>query len=157
MTDLIVLSAKYLYLLVILLAIVATTLAQRSIRNQILRLAIVTLPLALIIGKVAGFIYKNPRPFVVENITPLIPHAANNGFPSDHTLLTATLAAIIFRFNQKLGVLLGVLALIVGLSRMAVHVHHFVDILGSFVIAIASVYLSQYLLKKYGHRVKYLT
>jgi undecaprenyl-diphosphatase len=73
---------------------------------------------------------------VVGNFTPLIPHAPNNGFPSDHTLLVSAIAAICSFYSRRVGVILWVIALYVGISRVYVGVHHPVDIVGSAVIAV---------------------
>ena len=34
---------------------------------------------------VGGAAWVDPRPFVVDGRAPLVPHADDNGFPSDHT------------------------------------------------------------------------
>src|SRR5205085_7935625 len=87
-------------------------------------------------AKVLGHVYYDPRPFVQEHFTPLIPHDADNGFPSDHTLITAGVAAVIYFFNRPWGFALLGLALLVGAARVAAGVHHPVDIVGSIVIAV---------------------
>ena len=97
--------------------------------------AVLLLPLSYIAAKIISHFYFDPRPFVVGNFTPLIPHAADNGFPSDHTLLGAAIAFAIFRFNKKLGLLLLFFAILVGFSRVLAGVHHASDIAGSIVIA----------------------
>ena len=73
---------------------------------------------------------------MVEHFTPLISHAANNGFPSDHSLISFAFASIVFLFNKKLGFVLFLLSFLVGLSRVYVGVHYPIDILGSFLICI---------------------
>jgi len=130
-----VLMGKYLYLVVILLAIVFVLLQPRETQKKMLMLAVITLPLTYIVAWVAGHLYYDPRPFVAEHIQPLIVHAANNGFPSDHTLITSALAAVIFIYNRKWGIGLGMLALLVGVGRIYARIHSPIDILGSFVIS----------------------
>ena len=49
--------------------------------------ALLALPIAFLLGRLASLIILSPRPFVVENIQPLIAHVPNNGFPSEHFLL----------------------------------------------------------------------
>lgn len=102
---------------------------------------IVTLPAIYLTARIASLLYFNPRPFVVGNFTPLIEHANNNGFPSDHTLLSAAIAMVVYFFNKKVGVFLLILAFLVGLARVLAGVHHFVDIIGSVAIAIAIAFL----------------
>lgn len=88
------------------------------------------------LSRIAGALYNDPRPFVTEHILPLIPHVADNGFPSDHALLGAVVAMIVFHFNRRLGVFLLILTLCVGVSRVLARVHHPIDIVGSFGIAL---------------------
>ncbi len=35
--------------------------------------------------KLGGLLYAHQRPFVVHHVLPLVAHAADNGFPSDHS------------------------------------------------------------------------
>lgn len=148
MTTLIIFAANYLYLVIIAIALIAVFASEKTVRASIFRLTAIALPLAFLIGKIFNYIYYNPRPFVVEHIQPLIPHAANNGFPSDHTLLTMTIAGIVFIYHKRLGLILAILALTIGISRVLAKVHHPIDILGSIVIAVISVFLSWYILKR---------
>jgi undecaprenyl-diphosphatase len=72
----------------------------------------------------------------VGNFIPLIPHAPDNGFPSDHTLFGTALAVIIFPFHKRLGTVLFILALLVGIARVYLGINHAIDILGSAVISV---------------------
>lgn len=110
-------------------------------QKEILIFAMVLLPLSYVVAKIISRFYFDPRPFVVQNFAPLIPHAPDNGFPSDHTLLGAAIAAAIFRFNKKLGVVLLILALLVGIARVLAGVHHAADIGGSILIVLAVYFL----------------
>ena len=103
--SIIIFLANYLYIIIILIAIIAIVLANQTARKNILTLAFLTFPLAFIIANILGRLFYNPRPFVVEHIKPLIPHTANNGFPSDHTLLVICIASVLFVYNKRLGIL----------------------------------------------------
>jgi undecaprenyl-diphosphatase len=104
-----------------------------------------SLAVAFAVGKGLGLLWYDPLPFVQQGIAPLIPHAANNGFPSDHMLLAATAASIVFVYNRRLGLLLWVLAAAVGAARVSAGVHHPVDVLAAAVIAVGAVALSYWL------------
>lgn len=97
-----------------------------------------SLALAFAAGKALGLLWYNPLPFVVTGAAPLIAHAANNGFPSDHMLLGATLASATLAYNRGLGALLWLLALLVGASRVLAGVHHGVDITAAAAVAALS-------------------
>ncbi len=135
MDYLFILGAKYLYLVIIVIAIIYFIREKKGIQKQIVTVGSIILSLSYVIAKISSFLFYNPRPFVVEKITPLVFHIADNGFPSDHTLLSSSVAFIIFSFNKKLGIILIVLTLLVGLSRVYVGIHHFIDIIGSVIIA----------------------
>ncbi len=118
------------------LALVLMTVEQRI---TLLYRALIALPLAFFTGRFLALLIDSPRPFVVENITPLIDHIADNGFPSEHTLLVATVALLVYTEHKLLGILLAVIAILVGLARILANVHHGIDVAGSIVIALASV------------------
>lgn len=148
MNDLIIFCAQYLYLFVIGIAFVSIVLTNPTTRRNIVKLSLLAFPLSFGLAQIASHMFYNLRPFVVEHIKPLIPHAANNGFPSDHTLLVIGIASILFVYNKRLGVFLFILGLLVGFARVYAKVHHPIDILGSVIITTVSVYISWIALKK---------
>ncbi|MDE2232622.1 MAG: phosphatase PAP2 family protein [Patescibacteria group bacterium] len=112
-------------------------------------LAIASAVLAYIVAKLCGMVYYDPRPFVVDNFTPLIAHAADNGFPSDHALLVSVVAMIGTIWEKKLGMWLWIIAITVGIARVYVGVHHTTDVVGSAVIAIAATVTVHYVIKRH--------
>jgi undecaprenyl-diphosphatase len=136
----IIFVAKYLLFVSTAIALVYFLKQSRSRQKEILIFALIFLPLSYIVAKIVSHFYFDPRPFVVRGFTPIIPHAQDNGFPSDHTLLGAAIAFAIFRFNKKLGLLLLYLTILVGVARVLSGVHHSIDIAGSIVI-VGTVYL----------------
>lgn len=104
--------------------------------------------LAFALSRIAGSLYYNPRPFTVSGVEPLIPHVPDNGFPSDHTLLFATLAAIAWYYDKRFSVLLWILALGVGAFRIYAGVHHPIDIAGSIAIALIAVWAAYAIIHK---------
>ncbi len=148
MNTLIVLTAKYLYLIIVLIAIIVFLKADKQDKVRLIKLAVIAGPLALIMVFISSHLFYDTRPFVVQNIQPLIPHSPDNGFPSDHTLISMLVALSIYRVKKNAGVLLAILALIVGTSRVLAHIHYPVDILGSIVIAMIAVGLASLLFKK---------
>ena len=134
-------NAEYLYLLIVLIAVGFFMSLSRPLQKEGALLAIIYLPLTYLFAKVASSTYFNPRPFVSEQIVPLIQHSPDNGFPSDHTLLAAALATLIYSYHTKIGIIAWALAILVGLSRVYVGVHHLTDIIGSIVIAVITMWL----------------
>ena len=148
MDTLIIFGAKYLYLISIAVAAVYFVRESGGKRKRIFIFACFALPIIYIVAKITGIFYYDARPFVVGNFIPLIPHAPDNGFPSDHTLLTSALAAIVTRFNRRTGAVLWLVALLVGASRVAAGIHHPIDIIGAMAISLAVVVALSYFFKK---------
>ncbi len=136
-TALIIFSAKYLY--IVSVGIFIWWGATNIRRKEFLSLSIFVLPSSYILSRIVSLFYYDPRPFISEHIIPLIHHVADNGFPSDHALLTGTLAAIVTVFDKRIGVILWVLAIFVGGARVLAGIHHTVDIVGSYLIAIVGL------------------
>jgi undecaprenyl-diphosphatase len=147
MDNLIIFSAKYVYLLEIIIAAIYFFLQSRSRQKQIIALSTLFLPLAYVLAQVIAVFYFDPRPFVVGNFTPLIPHAPDNGFPSDHMLLASAIASILLVYNKKISALAWIIAIIVGISRVYAGIHHVTDIVGSVAIVAVSMWIArQYIL-----------
>jgi len=135
MDSVIIFGASYLYLIIIAAAVVTWLLSSQEIRIKLLKLAVVVLSLSFIIATGLGYVIASPRPFVVGQFTPLIPASTDNGFPSDHTLIAATVAAVVFAYHRRMGAILFVLACGVGAARVLAQVHHPIDVIGSLVVS----------------------
>src|SRR5690349_20888960 len=81
------------------------------------------LVVAYLISKVATQLISDPRPFIETGVPALIHSATDNGFPSDHTLFLASIAATIALVNWKAGLGFLGLTVLVGLARVYVRVH----------------------------------
>jgi len=145
-----VFGAKYLYLLAFVVAAIWLVRLPAEKRKGALIFAAVALPAIFIASRIASWLYLDPRPFVVGHFTPLVPHAADNGFPSDHTLLVSAIASIIFPFDRKTSVFVWIVAALVGISRVYVGIHHLIDIVGSVVISIAMSAIVYWALRKFN-------
>src|SRR3989344_4144918 len=141
MTDLLIIfAAKYLiYISALALATYFLSLSHRQ-KHRLFCLALVGLPLAYALARLAGHLWYNPRPFVVEQVLPLVAHVPDNGFPSDHMLFASALAMLALYVNRPLGICLWVIAGAVGAARVFAGVHHGVDVAVSAGIAVVAVY-----------------
>jgi undecaprenyl-diphosphatase len=104
-------------------------------RYQFAALVVLGGLISLVLSRIASSLFYNPRPFMVSGVKPLIAHAGGNGFPSDHTLLSAFLAFAALTVSRKWGIGLLVVATAIGLARILAHVHHLIDIVASFILA----------------------
>ncbi len=142
-------AAKNFYLISLVLFFGYYFFMPRPKRREFFIFAIIVLPLIYLVGKIAGFIYFDPRPFVQYHFQPLISHSPDNGFPSDHELLTAGLAAVVSSSNIIFGVILWLLAILIGVARIYVGVHSPLDIAASVVVAVSvTVIIYNYLYRK---------
>lgn len=133
---LIIFSAKYLYLLVVVIFSGYFFFIPKNKRKDLILLSVIALPIIFIISRIAALFYFDPRPFVVGHFVPLIPHAPDNGFPSDHALLTSALASVMYFHNKKVSIILWLLTLIIGTARVLAGVHNWIDIFGAIIISI---------------------
>jgi undecaprenyl-diphosphatase len=151
MNEIIILTAKYLFLANLVIWVVVCLRLVKGGRLRFTGLTLAAAALAYGLAKIASLLISSPRPFVSEHLTPLIAHANDNGFPSDHTLIAALLALVVFTKHQVIGGVMLLIALAVGVSRVAANVHHPIDIAGSFVIsaaAVAVIWQAERMLKK---------
>jgi membrane-associated phospholipid phosphatase len=154
MNEIITVTAQYLIYIVGLIAIVVTLFSEKTVRWSIIKLAILSFGLAFLIAYIAGVLYYDARPFVVDHLEPLIPHAPNNGFPSDHTLAAMVTAAVIFVYRRRLGIVLGLLGILVGVARIMAYLHHPIDVVASILIAFSATFFAWLVLKKLDRRFK---
>ena len=146
--NIIIFFASYLYLFVVLGILLAWLQTRKNLRLQFVVATVLAGVIALILSRIANKLYYDPRPFVTEHVKPLIAHVADNGFPSDHALLTMTLTAITYLYNRKVAAAMLVLTIVVGGSRILARVHSPLDIGTGWVIgivgAVAGYYIAQY-------------
>lgn len=141
--NLIIFGAKYLIFVLAVAAFLYFLKQDRAAQKQMAVFAILVLPLSYLTAKLSSLFFYNPRPFVDGSVVPLFSHAADNGFPSDHTLFASAVAAVILYFDRKVGALLFAAVILVGLARVLAGVHHAIDIVGSILIVLA-VYFAAY-------------
>ncbi len=152
MDNLIIFLAKYLIFLMVLGLLVTWFFSHSKIRWQFAATIVVSGLIALALSRAASRLYYSPRPFSLDNVQPLVEQAINNGFPSDHALLTGTLAATTYIYNRRVGKIMLVLALLVGLGRIGARVHAPIDVIASFVISIFAAWVAYQIVKKLAYR-----
>ena len=147
MDTLIIFGAKYLIVISALAALTVVWSVPQKDRVRFTLLTVISLPLAYVLAKICAHFYFDPRPFVVGNFTPLVPHGPDNGFPSDHTLLASALAAVVTIIRPRVGAVLWIFAILIGICRVLAGVHHTIDIVGAMLVSIVAVYATSALLK----------
>lgn len=122
----------------------------RSAQKRMMAFGALALLLAFLASRLASRLYYNPRPFMENDAASLIPHASDNGFPSDHTLLAAVIATMVYPFSKKLSAALWLATALVGISRVLAGVHHGLDVLGSIAIAAGTGFFAYHVAKKFS-------
>ncbi|MBI2591868.1 phosphatase PAP2 family protein [Candidatus Saccharibacteria bacterium] len=134
MDNLIIFLAEDLIIIIVLATLAAWFKTTAKTRWQFAFTIVLSGILALALSKLAGLLYFHDRPFVVQSITPLIPHGDDNAFPSDHMLWASTLATVVYLYHRRLGIVVSLLALFVGAGRVLAHVHWPIDIIGGLAL-----------------------
>lgn len=87
-----------------------------------------------------NLLFPVPRPFVAGGFAPLIgvpPREYYTSFPSGHATVIAALGTSVFFTERRLGILILVLGVLVGVGRVMAGVHYWIDILAGFILGIA--------------------
>lgn len=148
MDQFFIICAKYLFVLPLLIAGVFFIKQPRKLQIKIILFGGACAIIAYVIALLAGQLYFDPRPFVQFHFKPLIEHDTENGFPSDHVLLVATVAAVVSVFNKRLSVFLWICTLIIAFARVYVGVHHYRDVIMSIAIASLVTFILYLVFKK---------
>lgn len=112
----------------------------QSIRFVAVNTALLTV-INLILAYFIGILYYVDRPFVHNNVNLLYPHVEDASFPSDHATVTMSIALGIGKYNKSLSIVLTILSMIIGFSRVYVGHHFPFDIIGSYIMVLITRYI----------------
>jgi membrane-associated phospholipid phosphatase len=155
-SDLTIFAAQYLVFIDLAIALVTVAvILYRKPRIESIKWAFgagIMLVLSYIFAQIGAAAYNDPRPFSLDHIRPLIGHAVDNGFPSDHALLAAAVVALVLLADYRFALPFVILGFLVDWARVGAGVHHVIDVVGSSlfvalatVIAIpAAIYLTRF-------------
>lgn len=139
MNTVIVDVAQYLLWVLVAAAALVWLTVDRAGKVVLAAQAVVGLVLVGIGIWLAGHLHTDPRPFVHDpHSTPLFPHAADNGFPSDHSAAAGLLTALVARYRRVVGALVGIGAVLIAWARVAAHVHHLQDVVAGLLIGVVA-------------------
>ena len=136
MNSLIVFGANdLLFVMAAACLIVLVVRENRAGRLRLAASAVLGLVVVLALISLAAAVHTDPRPFVQNpSLRPLISHAADNGFPSDHSAAAGLIATLVALRHRLYGALLAVAAVLVAASRVAAHVHHVQDVVAGLLL-----------------------
>lgn len=118
---------RYLYIFVLIFM----WFKNKKVARNVIKSACV----ALFIHSLIKLFYFKPRPFVKHRVGILIPSKMDSSFPSKHAMLAFAISTSIFFYNRILGLIMWLLSVLTGISRIWVGHHYPSDIIGSAFIA----------------------
>ena len=92
----------------------------------------------LVFTEIIRYFYDKPRPFEVDESDSLILHEIGRSFPSEHAAFFFAVAATLFIYNRRWGIVFFIAAIAMGIARVLANIHWPIDILGGAVIGILS-------------------
>lgn len=137
--------ADWLIYLVALILLVALVWHRDRLTVALLVRIMVLAALAFAFSLAGGALISDPRPFLVTHTPPLTAVTPDNGFPSDHVLLAATMTAALWRVDRRLALVCALLTLLIMLGRLAIGAHHTLDVVGSVVLVILAFLVANWL------------
>lgn len=109
----------------------------RALHQRLVVAAAAAAVAALTVGALIGTLHAEARPFVTDASTRLlIRHAADNSLPSDHALVSFGVAGTLLWWRRRLGIVLAVVGLLIGIARVYVGVHWPGDIVAGAVVGL---------------------
>lgn len=109
----------------------------------------VALPLVYVAARIVGLFFGQEQPFVAYGFEPLLPHAVDNSFPSDHMAFMSVFATVAYLRHRYLGLSLWVMAAAAGVARVAAGLHYPADLVAAACLAVAAVFAARALLAAY--------
>jgi undecaprenyl-diphosphatase len=133
-------AQSLIYILFLAAAVCLGYLAYKRHWREVM-LFFIALGTSFVILLILSKLYVSSRPFVDHTITQLLPHSANQSFPSDHATASfaIALAILVFTRFKKIGWTLLVVAALVGFARIYTGVHYPLDVAGALVTACAGI------------------
>ncbi|HUY41106.1 MAG TPA: phosphatase PAP2 family protein [Candidatus Dormibacteraeota bacterium] len=119
--------------------VAASILLRRHWKNDVLEAAVAGgATIALV--KIAGALVFEKRPFVVEHLHPLVSHAADNAFPSDHLAACGLAFAYLWPRSRSMAGVTVIIAAAIASARVLAHLHWPIDVATGFVLGFAAVH-----------------
>jgi len=103
--------------------------AERALRQRFWLAVVTSITAALLLATLVTRLYSDARAFVSRSETrPLVSHAADNGFPSEHATVNFAIAGTLIWWRRWIGFIAIFLASLIGFARVFVGVHWPCDI-----------------------------
>jgi undecaprenyl-diphosphatase len=155
-----VMVSEYLIFLLPIIIFLVYFFSKKSAGFLIFKKILLSLVFVYLFNYLIGYLVARSRPFVADKgiyqLAKFFAQASDYSFPSQHTAAAFVLALIVFFDKKKLGIILLILAVLIGGSRVFVGVHYPSDILGGILTACLSIFVIDYLIKSENlNKLKY--
>ncbi|WP_416825203.1 undecaprenyl-diphosphatase [Ectobacillus polymachus] len=117
---------RYVFLFVLIFMWFRNDLSKRFAFHALLSAVV-----ALFLNTLIKLFYFKPRPFVKHRVGILIPSKTDSSFPSKHTMIAFAVSTSIFLYKRTLGLIMWILSIFTGFSRIWIGHHYPFDIIGS--------------------------
>jgi undecaprenyl-diphosphatase len=131
----------YIYMAAIVIVFILGLKEKKCENRKIAVSTVVVTAINLIINIIVRSIFHVDRPFVNNKVNLLLPHDSASSFPSNHATGTMSITLGLGKYNKLLSVILSILSIIIGFSRVYVGHHYPMDVIGSYVIVLAVNYI----------------
>ena len=123
----------------VLAFVAATGRGRRRVRRTVTAAGL-SAALGLAVAAVVSGLVDRPRPFVADpsQVHLFAPHAADGGFPSDHSTAAFAIGAAVLLRHRLAGVLVLVAAAVLAAGRVAIGVHYPSDVLAGAALGAAT-------------------
>jgi undecaprenyl-diphosphatase len=134
-------DVPYIFMAVIAIVFILGVTKQNCDYRKVAFNTFVITVINLILSFIIGGIYYVDRPFVHNKVNLLLPHATDASFPSDHATGTMSIALGLGKYNKILEIIMTILSIIVGFSRVYVGNHYPADVIGAYIIVFITSYI----------------
>ncbi len=117
---------------------VYTIIRERVSRNRAFALTLILSPLvSWVLVKILKALIHFPRPHIsIMDFSPLFFYGSFESFPSGHAVIFASLATAMTLYHRKIGLVYILVAILIGISRIAAGIHFPVDVLAGYAIGV---------------------
>ena len=134
-------DVPYIFMAAVALVFILGIAQRKPDYRKIAFSTIVITVINLMINLIIRSIFPVARPFVYNKVNLLVPHDSASSFPSNHATGTMSIALGLERFSKPISVILTILSIIVGFSRVYVGNHYPADVIGAYIIVYATSYI----------------
>lgn len=154
MNSIIIFCAEYLPYILVAVFLLILIFSKKDFKEKIkifIFTAISVFLSRVVITEIIRYFYYVPRPFVDNDIVPLIYHAPTASFPSGHAafFFALAIAIILVARWRTWGIVFFLGAILIGISRVIAGLHWPADILAGAIIGIFSAIILYFLFKKH--------